>query len=365
MPHAALDLLRGCNVRCDHCYNTAATACKPFEQLSTELDLLTGFRNLDMLTLTGGEPLLHPDLERVVRLVKSRNIHPVVLTNGLLLDDAKAASLAEAGCTMVIVHIQEGQQRGDLPDADSSEAVARLRSEKAALITRHNMIAGLSVTLPPDDLPFVRRTFTAFAESPDFEYLLCTVARDISCLAGWHVTIDKATPPANNPGTHAELFDASGITGALEQSGMAFFSWLGGFVYPDRPRWMAFAGVQLRGTDAVLAIRPMPPSLFEWCAMRLFKRLAGRWPVIMKHTTRQTRTKLLFNALTGGNIRNLALTFRSFGRRRLIEKHVLFEQFPEVIAPGVLEFCGDCIDATVQDGKLIPACLADINRGSC
>ena len=62
VPHAVLDLLRDCDVRCPGCYNARSFPPKPLEQIRGELEALLAARRLHTVTLSGGEPLLHPQL---------------------------------------------------------------------------------------------------------------------------------------------------------------------------------------------------------------------------------------------------------------------------------------------------------------
>lgn len=65
-----------------------------------------------------GEPLLHPRFLDMVRLAKRRGLRTEVTTNALLLDDAMAAGLLEAGLDQLVVSI----------DGASTEAFGRVRS---------------------------------------------------------------------------------------------------------------------------------------------------------------------------------------------------------------------------------------------
>ncbi|NOQ17222.1 MAG: radical SAM protein, partial [Methyloprofundus sp.] len=64
-PVVIWNLIRRCNLTCKHCYTTSADIDFPNE-LSTEtifevMDDLKGFK-VPVLILSGGEPLLHPDI---------------------------------------------------------------------------------------------------------------------------------------------------------------------------------------------------------------------------------------------------------------------------------------------------------------
>lgn len=54
--------------------------------------------------LTGGEPLLHPDLDKIIQLLNNRHLVKGVVTNGLLLED-KAEMLVRTGLDFLAVSI--------------------------------------------------------------------------------------------------------------------------------------------------------------------------------------------------------------------------------------------------------------------
>jgi len=93
------NLTAACNLRCPHCYLDAG------KRRSDELDTAEALRvveeladaGVEMLVLTGGEPLLRPDLEELARRASARGILVVLGSNGVLLDEARAHRLAAAG----------------------------------------------------------------------------------------------------------------------------------------------------------------------------------------------------------------------------------------------------------------------------
>ena len=69
VPHAVIDILRECNIRCRACYNTQPPAKpKPLEHIETELDILLTHRRLSSISLLGGEVTLHPQVFDIIRL---------------------------------------------------------------------------------------------------------------------------------------------------------------------------------------------------------------------------------------------------------------------------------------------------------
>ncbi len=103
----AFNLTRRCNLRCEHCYLDAGTRRNggPEELATPEvtavLDDIAALSDETMIVLTGGEPLLRPDIHELASHASGLGLMVVVGTNGCLLDDARVAALQEAGVSAV------------------------------------------------------------------------------------------------------------------------------------------------------------------------------------------------------------------------------------------------------------------------
>lgn len=103
----ALNLTRRCNLRCAHCYLDAGIRHSGDSgELNTGevkelLNQIAALSLETMIVLTGGEPLLRPDLYEIARHGSDLGLMIVVGTNGTLLDDRKVAALQEAGVRAV------------------------------------------------------------------------------------------------------------------------------------------------------------------------------------------------------------------------------------------------------------------------
>ena len=111
VPHAVLDICRGCNITCRACYNAAPAEFRPLQDIEADLDRMLALRRLSSVTIVGGEVTLHPDLCGIVSRVKQRGLGAEVCTNGVLLDAPYAARLKAAGADIIYVHIESGQER--------------------------------------------------------------------------------------------------------------------------------------------------------------------------------------------------------------------------------------------------------------
>lgn len=107
----ALNLTRRCNLRCAHCYLDAGTLRDGgAHELATSevcslLDQIAALGPETMVVLTGGEPLLRPDILEIARHASGLDLMTVMGTNGMLLSDARVAALQEAGVWAVGISV--------------------------------------------------------------------------------------------------------------------------------------------------------------------------------------------------------------------------------------------------------------------
>lgn len=99
----AINLTRRCNLACDHCYLDADTLKhgSPLELTTDEvcrlLDDVVLCGDGPMVVLTGGEPLMRPDLEEIIAYGAGLNLAMVVGTNGIMLTEQRVRALKDAG----------------------------------------------------------------------------------------------------------------------------------------------------------------------------------------------------------------------------------------------------------------------------
>ncbi|MCK4602271.1 MAG: radical SAM protein, partial [Phycisphaerae bacterium] len=97
-----------CNLKCRHCYSSSSSAADPDELTTDEaasmIDDLARF-GVPVLLFSGGEPLLRPDLLQLVARARQAGLRAVLSTNGTLITDELAESLAEADLNYVGVSL--------------------------------------------------------------------------------------------------------------------------------------------------------------------------------------------------------------------------------------------------------------------
>ena len=107
-----LEPTSACNLSCDGCYRkNEPNSHKPLEQVRKELDVFKRLRKTDGVSIAGGDPLTHPQIERIVAMIAADGQKPIINTNGQLLTIEKLRALKEAGVKGFTFHIDSGQNR--------------------------------------------------------------------------------------------------------------------------------------------------------------------------------------------------------------------------------------------------------------
>ncbi|MGH7542803.1 MAG: radical SAM protein, partial [Gemmatimonadota bacterium] len=140
--------------------------CNEFDKHSAPVPLDEMLRRIDRLAdlgttavhLSGGEPLLHPDLDGIVRRIRRRGMLAGLLTNGYLLTRERIERLNDAGLDQLQISIDNV-----VPD-DVSKKSLKVLDRKLRLLAEHalfdvniNSVLGSGVQNPEDALAVARR----------------------------------------------------------------------------------------------------------------------------------------------------------------------------------------------------------------
>ena len=107
-PVVIWNLVRRCNLACKHCYSISADTDFPGELTTEEafavMDDLKRFC-VPVVILSGGEPLLRPDIYTIARRAKDLGFYVALSSNGTLIDKTNIARIAEVGFDYVGVSL--------------------------------------------------------------------------------------------------------------------------------------------------------------------------------------------------------------------------------------------------------------------
>jgi len=347
VPHLVIEPNSTCNIECVRCYKDDRSVVKTFEEVRAEIDRGLELRNLESISLAGGEPTLHPRLADIVRHVKGRGLLCLLVTNGIRFDEpggpALLDELVDAGIDRVLVHVDEGQRhaRGDI------EAVRRRVFE---LLESRRIFFALSITLPAGGEAELAHSMRRYAGFRWFDGSLSTLGADV----------DDVLEPTAERGDEATL---QAVQRAMwERLGLVPTTYVPTSLDPDRVSWLIYLYYLNTRTGRTFAVSPE----FSRLLRRVMRRLTGRQPFA---TTTSPRWFLPALAMTGlaeaalrpTRLRALARLVRGSGAGRDLRfQYVIVQRAPRLDpAAGELEICWQCPDATIRKGRLLPVCIAD------
>ncbi|HUX64180.1 heme d1 biosynthesis radical SAM protein NirJ [Sulfuricella sp.] len=115
-PVVIWNLIRRCNLTCKHCYSISADKDFPGElstaEVFTVMDDLKHFR-VPVLILSGGEPLLRPDIFEIALRAKELGFYVGLSSNGTLIDESNIDRIAAVGFDYVGVSLDGIQETHD------------------------------------------------------------------------------------------------------------------------------------------------------------------------------------------------------------------------------------------------------------
>jgi len=156
-PVVIWNLIRRCNLACQHCYSISADIDFPGElttpQIYATMDDLKSF-GVPVLILSGGEPLLHPDIFAISRRAKAMGFYVGLSTNGTLIDAALLPQIAAIGYDYVGISLDGIAQTHDRFRRKAGAYEASLGAVR--LLRDAGIKVGLRFTLTQDnahDLP--------------------------------------------------------------------------------------------------------------------------------------------------------------------------------------------------------------------
>ncbi len=152
---AWLEPTEKCNLYCEGCYRANVNRHKSLEEVAADLDVFASKRNFDGVSIAGGDPLTHPQVVEIVRMIAERGYKPILNTNGLALEEPLLRELKQAGLVGLTFHIDSKQRRPGWRGKSEVE-LNELRLHYAKMVARvGNLSCAFNSTVYEDTLPYV------------------------------------------------------------------------------------------------------------------------------------------------------------------------------------------------------------------
>lgn len=345
--HVSLETNLTCNLKCRACYNQNKDYVKSFEQIKKEIKIATEIRNLETITIVGGEPTLHPKLPEIIRYIEDQKIYAQLLSNGIVFleddDDKLLKECIAAGVRRIVIHIDEGQAHyhGNIKKA-LKKVFDKLESHKVPF--------ALSITVYNENKLGISDLIKRNMHYRYFDGVLGILERDFK------ESMQKKPTPKSRPKLE-DVYHAVADKLEIEPS-----AYLPSSAQEDYISWMIYLFLINTKTGATFRISP---SLFK-LSRTLVRMRTGTNPSCGFYSRKTFRLSLIVLFTLQSLLKPSSLgAFRkiikgSAGLRNIRMVFINLQNPPEYNSEkGILQFCYHCPDATIRNGKLIPVCVAD------
>lgn len=368
-----LEITRRCNLNCDYCYQKNLThSDKDIIEVEREIKTILRLRKCDTIFISGGEPLVHPQLEKIVKIVRSYNVKPFLVTNGHTLNKNLVKTLKQAGLFGFILHVDRGQSRPGW-EGKSEKELNRLRQEYADMIhSENNLICGFNTTILPESLhevpDIVQWTVQNIHKVCINSFIPVRVPRQDD---PWDLYVDGEKIDFQDTVFSSKKYKnpskinltAQDIYAQIQKIVPTFRgnAFLGGTEIPDAPKWL-FGNII--GTDTQI-FGNMGPKSME-ILQNGYHFYKGRFLSFLKPGF-YARAKLLF--ILGVIDREIRKTIKSYTAalvknpfhlfKKVSIQSILILQPQDVLPSGKQDLCDGCPNKTIHNGRLVSMCRTE------
>lgn len=352
-PNGWIEVTTHCNMKCPGCYKgvdreETPIVHEPLEKIKNEILELKRIRNCKIITISGGEALMHPDIEEIVRFTKSQKLHSFIHTNGILMTDDQILRMKKCGLTGFIVRIDTLNR----PEFKHEEDLHRLRSEIAERVHKIGKLQlGYTSVVDQSNLNEINQVVDWFQKNNaccDYQVIIMKREYDFD---------HNGNVENQNEVTVHEL--AEELHNHFPK--MEFSSYLGDQNYNIGFKWLHVGMISFNGK----VLGYVDPKLIELSTViQHFKY--GNY----SYVSNQGRNRLtLGNMIMGGLIsKRMRKIFKNFLKKCLKNPKLLFTlpntQVINIVNPPSLKkgldgFCDACPDAVLYEGLLQPSCVLE------
>lgn len=368
-PGGWVEVTDHCNLNCTGCYRHRMEGHRKVEEIKKDIDDLKRYTNCDSICVAGGEPLEYPNLIEIVEYIASKNIKPMLSSNGVSLTSEYAADLGKAGLSKIHFHIDSEQDRPGWEHKNEIE-LNELRQHYADILWEKKMIqCGYHVTITRSSMKYIPEivrwgqlnikkvhhiSFLAFrAVVNDPNYFLVANGTEVD----HKKTFNYDPDPFEVNITSEELYEYV----LKENKNLKPSAYLNGTTAHQTNKFLIIVNISSsRKHFGVLGKKTME---FAQAFYHLFN---GRYFAFLKNPN---PGKVLFMAsIFDKDVRKAFSGYLKSGVKnplRLFDKIYLQSihlQQPSEIIDSRINLCDDCVNMMVYEGKLVNACRLDEYR---
>lgn len=366
-----LEPTKRCNLYCDGCYSrNDPKSDKSLAEVRSDLEVFVKNRRMDSISIAGGDPLVHPDIVEIVRMIRHDfGLKPILNTNALALTPELLRELKDAGVYGFTCHIDSSQTRAGWKGKTEVE-LNELRLHYARMVAD---VGGLCLAFNStvfrhtiDQVPALvnwARDHIDIVHGMVFILFRTMRSNEYNYFAGGQPIEEKKVVYYDQDKNPAPI-DAAEVVAKIREAEPSYdpCAYLGGTVDPQSFKWLVALRLGTKTkTHGYLGRRFM--ETVQTVHHTLFNRyLAYGRPELLSHG----RSTSFGAALFDKGARKAAASYLGSVLKNPMELgQRMHQQSLTIIQPidfmkdGSTNMCDGCPDMTVHEGELVWSCRLD------
>jgi hypothetical protein len=372
-----LEPTSACNLACDGCYReNVAKSHKSLEIIRREVETFRELRNSDGISIAGGDPLMHPNIVEIVRMIAEMGFKPVINTNGGMLTPELLRELKRAGAAGFTFHIDSKQGRPKWKNKNEIE-LNELRLHYAEMLAE---VGGLSCafnsTVYEDTLPYTPELIDWAAKHIDIVHVMVFIlfrAAVPQLPFDWYAggrKIDLGVLAYSETKERKIDLKSTDVVAEIRKRFPEFTpcAYLNGTEKPDSFKWLLTG--RLGSKEKIYGY--VGPKFME-TIQTMYHLTQGRYLAYTKPAHTNLGRSMLLLSLIDGGVRGAAGSYLSAvltNPLRLFKglhyQSIMIIQPVDFLANGLQNMCDGCPDMTLWNGELVWSCrMEELKHFGC
>lgn len=366
-PGAWVEVTDICNLKCPGCFRRTLEGHRPLEVVKKEILECKNLTNCSRIAISGGEPLIYPEIVEVVRFIKNQDLTPCMLTNGMALTPDFVKELGDAGLFQFYFHVDSGQNRPGWTGKTELE-MNELRQYYIDMVAEVSKIqSGFNMTIRRSNLHSIKDIVTWYRSNiSKANHLSLIACRGIPKINGYTYSVNgKSVDPDSLPNCYSDQNEINISTEEMYDQLKGEFNhlkpsaYLNGTTNVDTFKFLIIINM---GTDQKIygQLGAKSMELFQYLHHYFKKSYCAIVPktgkIILLLSLVDRVTRQAFYSFLKSFLANPTILFKKFHIQELLL------QQPFEIIEGENNMCDGCINLMMYKGKLINSCRLDEYR---
>lgn len=340
-PHLTIEPNRNCNMKCRCCYTLNRNYVKTLDDVKKEINLAIKKRNLETISLLGGEPTLHPHIVEIISYIKSKKLKSQLLTNGIVLLNDKNNQflnrLIRSRVDRILLHIDIGQNH-------IHKDINEIRNILFSKLEEKKVHFALSITIYEENKCMLSTFIKRYSKYKFFDGILAVLARD----------------PLSPQMQKSELLDE--YKSIYHELNIEPTTYIPSNLDDNHISWLLYYYYINANTGKTFSISPVLYRIFR----ELYRLIKGyhAFAIILNPLVCNFMfflTSLLDIISHPSRFITFLKLLNNSSITKAIRIHNIVIQTPPELdyEKNLYQFCYHCPDATIRNEMLTPVCIAD------